>query len=73
MAASEWHEWQVPPFSYYISKEDQIKCREAKAQINNLVVRMLMPVAAHPDLVLDSLIRYKGKMVKPQLTDSASL
>lgn len=63
--AVEWQEWEVPPFSHYISEHDQFLCRDACVNISWITEVACVPVAAHINLVFDSLIRYNAKMVNP--------
>lgn len=43
MAAERWQEWQVPPFSHYISEEAQYETAQARAAIAFLIEAIVCP------------------------------
>jgi hypothetical protein len=56
MAAESWKEWQIPPFSHYISHEDQYEVTKARAELAYLTDRVLVPTAGLIDVFLDAVL-----------------
>lgn len=57
--AARWEDWEVPPFRYYISQEDQELTVQACDTLTYLTNRVLVPAAAHIGLLLDTLAERK--------------